>query len=79
MDLTPATTLSLGLSRQRQHNEGSSWGGFPTRADGSFYDLSPHGFLGSDWEYLGRVRLRCELPVVYRRRTAQIYPERGYA
>jgi outer membrane receptor for ferric coprogen and ferric-rhodotorulic acid len=54
VDLTPATTLSLGLSRQRQHNDGYSWGGFPTRADGSFYDLSPHDFLGSDWEYLDR-------------------------
>lgn len=38
-DLGSATTASLGFSAQRDNHQGYDWGGFNTRADGSFYDL----------------------------------------
>ncbi|TCK08966.1 TonB-dependent siderophore receptor [Marinobacterium mangrovicola] len=53
-DLTESTLLSLGLSHQKTHHDGYSWGGFPTKTDGSFYDLRPEDNLAADWEYLDR-------------------------
>ena len=51
-DITEDTTISLGFSHQRENIDGYTWGGLPTRADGSFYDFTSKTYLGSDWEYL---------------------------
>lgn len=51
-DITENTTLSLGYSYQKEDTDGYTWGGLPTKADGSFYDFSPKTYMGSDWEYL---------------------------
>ena len=51
-DITEDTTISLGFSHQRENIDGYTWGGLPTRADGSFYNYTPKTYLGSDWEYL---------------------------
>lgn len=55
-DVTEDTTISLGYSHQREDTDGYTWGGLPTRADGSFYDFSPKTYLGSDWEYLNKTQ-----------------------
>lgn len=51
-DLTENTTVSLGFSHQRENIDGYTWGGLPTRTDGSFYNFTSKTYLGSDWEYL---------------------------
>ncbi|KAG0919050.1 hypothetical protein G6F31_021271 [Rhizopus arrhizus] len=39
-DITPATTVTAGLTYQKDRNQGYDWSGLPTRADGSFYPMS---------------------------------------
>lgn len=65
-DLTEDTTVSAGLSHQREKTDGYTWGGLPTRADGSFYDFSSKSYLGSDWEFLDKVQTTAYLDLEHR-------------
>ncbi len=49
-DLNDSTTLTLGVSNQKDNNT-NDWGGIPTAADGSDLHLSRSTFLGNKWAY----------------------------
>lgn len=53
-DITPATTVTAGLTYQKDRNQGYDWSGLPTRADGSFYPMSRKTALVGDWNYLNK-------------------------
>ncbi len=53
-DLGSATTASLGFSAQRDNHQGYDWGGFNTRADGTFYDLDRSASLSGAGAHLNR-------------------------
>jgi len=65
-DITEDTTVSLGFSYQKEDTDGYTWGGLPTRADGSFYNFSPKTYLGSDWEYLKKTQNTAYLDIEHR-------------
>lgn len=65
-DITEDTTVSLGFSHQKENTNGYTWGGLPTKADGSFYNFSPKTYLGSDWEYLNKTQNTAYLDVEHR-------------
>ena len=54
MDLSDSTVWSLGMTLQQDNNNGYDWGGFNTRADGSFYPLSRSTSLAGNWAHLDR-------------------------
>lgn len=53
-DITPATTVTAGLTYQKDRNQGYDWSGLPTRADGSFYPMSRKTALVGDWNYVNK-------------------------
>ncbi|MGW9064285.1 TonB-dependent siderophore receptor [Achromobacter animicus] len=53
-DITPATTVTAGLTYQKDRNQGYDWSGLPTREDGSFYPMSRKTALVGDWNYLNK-------------------------
>lgn len=53
-DLDPATTVSFGLTAQKDDHRGYDWGGLPIKADGSFYDLPRSTSLAGPWAHLNR-------------------------
>ncbi|WP_305954725.1 TonB-dependent siderophore receptor [Bordetella holmesii] len=53
-DVTPATTVTAGLSYQKDRNQGYDWSGLPTRADGSFYPMTRKTSLVGRWNYLDK-------------------------
>ncbi|OZI71338.1 TonB-dependent siderophore receptor [Bordetella genomosp. 12] len=53
-DVTPATTVTAGLSYQKDRNQGYDWSGLPTRADGSFYPMTRKTSLVGSWNYLDK-------------------------
>ncbi|QRM54360.1 TonB-dependent receptor [Sinorhizobium sp. BG8] len=65
-DITEDTTVSLGVSYQKENTDGYTWGGLPSREDGSFYNFSPETYLGSDWEYLKKTQSTVYLDVEHR-------------
>jgi outer membrane receptor for ferric coprogen and ferric-rhodotorulic acid len=50
-DISENTTVSFGASYNKERTDGYSWGGLPTRADGSFFIWDRSKYLGHDWEY----------------------------
>ncbi len=65
-DITEDTTVSLGVSHQKENTDGYTWGGLAVRENGSFYDFSPETYLGSDWEYLKKTQSTVYLDVEHR-------------
>lgn len=53
-DLGPTTTLTVGISYQKDRNRGYDWSGLPSQADGSFYPMSRKTALVGDWNYLNK-------------------------
>ncbi|MFJ4345347.1 TonB-dependent siderophore receptor [Pseudomonas sp. NPDC089401] len=49
-DLSDATTLTVGASRQKD-NQNTTWGGLPMAANGSDLHLSRSTYLGTDWDF----------------------------
>ncbi|MCD4514374.1 TonB-dependent receptor [Brucella pseudogrignonensis] len=65
-DVTDQTTVNLGLSYQRNSEDGYAGGGFPTRDDGSFYNLSPSDNIGASWQYLKKEAVTAYVDVTHR-------------
>lgn len=53
-DLTANTTVTAGISYQKDRNRGYDWSGLPTRADGSFYPMTRKTALVGNWNYLNK-------------------------
>ncbi|HDS1696565.1 TPA: TonB-dependent siderophore receptor [Pseudomonas putida] len=53
-DLNDSTVLTLGVTIQKDNQNGYDWGGLNTRADGSFYPLSRSTNLNGKWAHLDR-------------------------
>lgn len=53
-DLSPATTVTAGLSYQKDRNRGYDWSGLPTQADGTFYPMTRKTSLVGDWNFLDK-------------------------
>ncbi|CAB3728955.1 Ferric-pseudobactin 358 receptor [Achromobacter ruhlandii] len=53
-DLGPATTLSAGISYQKDRNRGYDWSGLPVQADGDFYPMRRKTSLVGSWNYLNK-------------------------
>lgn len=54
IDLSPTTTLGVGLSQQKDRIDGYAWGGFWVQSDGRFQDFSVSDNSAAAWEYLSR-------------------------
>ncbi len=53
-DVSPATTVTVGMTAQRDNHRAYDWGGFSTREDGSFYDLDRSASLAGPGSHLDR-------------------------
>lgn len=51
-DLTEKTTLTIGVSSQKDKTNGAWWGGLPVDKSGSHLNLKRSTSLASSWEYL---------------------------
>lgn len=51
-DLTEKTTLTVGVSSQKDKTNGAWWGGLPVDKSGSHLNLKRSTSLASSWEYL---------------------------